>query len=87
MAQGRPDAIQFPIAAKAVKAVWKDLGAQPPAAVLARYYWRRIGGHVWGLTGLHIATKDLPTWFWSDFESASSSGPDALHKAAREGNH
>jgi hypothetical protein len=66
--QGRPDAIQFPTAAKAVKAEWKDLGAQPAPAVLARYHWRRIGGHVWGLTGLHIVTKDLPTWFWADFE-------------------
>ena len=68
VAERRPDAIQFPVDAKAVKAVWKDLGPRPPAAVLARYHWRRIGDHVWGLTGLHIVTKDLPTWFWADFE-------------------
>jgi hypothetical protein len=68
VSQSRPDAIQFPVTAKAVKAVWEDLGPRPPAAVLARYHWRRIGGHVWVLTGLHIATRDLPTWFWADFE-------------------
>jgi len=68
VSRGAPDAIQFPTAAKAVKAEWKDLGARPAPAILARYHWRRIGGHVWGLTGLHIVTKDLPTWFWADFE-------------------
>ncbi|HLK26923.1 MAG TPA: hypothetical protein VKT30_19890 [Caulobacteraceae bacterium] len=67
-AAGDPDAVRFPIGAKAVKAVWRDLGANPPAALLARYHWRRIGGRVFGLTGLHIATRDLPTWFWADFE-------------------
>jgi hypothetical protein len=63
-----PDWIKFPIGAKAVKADWKDLGQRPAAAVLARYHWRRIGGHDYGLTGLHIATRDLPNWFWADFE-------------------
>jgi hypothetical protein len=68
VAQRRPDLIQFPSAAKEVKAQWEDLGASPSAAKLARYHWRLIGGRYWVLTGLHIATKDLPNWFWADFE-------------------
>ncbi|HXQ11017.1 MAG TPA: hypothetical protein VN805_08485 [Caulobacteraceae bacterium] len=96
--QRRPDAIQFPVDAKAVKAVWKDLGPRPPPAVLARYHWRRIGSHVWGLTGLHIVTKDLPTWFWADFEhvddpippgepssDTTTRGPGALARGAVDG--
>ncbi|HLI65080.1 MAG TPA: hypothetical protein VKU90_01835 [Caulobacteraceae bacterium] len=69
------DFIRFPDQAKALKAVWKDLGTDPAPAVLARYHWRRIGGHVYGLSGLHIATRDLTTWFWADFEQVDDPLP------------
>ncbi|MFI4933152.1 MAG: hypothetical protein ACHP7N_00880 [Caulobacterales bacterium] len=64
--------LDFPAGAQEVKARWQDLGPAPPASKLARYHWRRIGGHYWVLTGFHIATKDLPNWFWADFEHVDS---------------
>jgi hypothetical protein len=64
----RPDLIQFPTGAQEIKADWLDLGATADPAELARYHWRRIGGHYWGLAALHLATKDLADWVWADFE-------------------
>ena len=64
----QPKLIQFPAAAQLVKAQWLDLGPAPAPARLARYHWRRIGGHDWGLVSLHLATKDLANWVWADFE-------------------
>jgi hypothetical protein len=64
----QPDLIQFPTATQVVKADWEDLGPGAAPDKLARYHWRRIGGHYWVLTGLHLATKDLADWVWADFE-------------------
>jgi hypothetical protein len=38
-----------------------------------RYHWTTFkdqegNEQLWGLTGLHITTKDLPNWFWTTFE-------------------
>ena len=59
----------FPANAQVVKAVWARIREQDKP----RYHWRTAlsakGKHeVWGLTGLHLMAKDLPTWFWCDFE-------------------
>src|SRR5712672_205617 len=58
---------------KEVKAKWvKITEADKP-----RYHWRTLQrrnpdgtpvAEIWGLAGMHILTKDLPNWFWSDFE-------------------
>lgn len=40
-----------------------------------RYHWREITRsnetkQLWGLTAIHIMTRDSPNWFWCDFEHA-----------------
>jgi hypothetical protein len=69
-----PRAISFDLESKEVKAKWVKLTNE---ADKQRYHWRNIehvddAGNkvteVWGLSGLHIVTKDLPMWFWTDFE-------------------
>ena len=67
-------AISFDLESKEVKAKWVKLANE---ADKQRYHWRTIevtnaAGNkvkeVWGLSGFHIVTKDLPMWFWTDFE-------------------
>jgi hypothetical protein len=69
-----PRAISFDLDSKEVKAKWIKLANE---ADKQRYHWRNIevvnaAGNrvreVWGLSGFHIVTKDLPMWFWTDFE-------------------
>jgi hypothetical protein len=61
--------ISFPQQAKEIKAQWRRIDV----ADKARYHWaeiKRSDGAVvtFGLTALHITTKDLPNWFWATFE-------------------
>jgi hypothetical protein len=76
--------IKFPIGSKEIKAYWVVISeADKP-----RYHWtetEREGQKViFGLTALHIMSKDTPTWFWSTFEHVdnehiwSSVYPDAF---------
>ncbi|MGK9264150.1 hypothetical protein KXS15_24805 [Sinorhizobium meliloti] len=61
--------LTFPAAAKAVKAQWRRIrDVDKP-----RYHWTIVETasgerQAWGLTALHITTKDLPNWFWATFE-------------------
>jgi hypothetical protein len=61
--------ITFPVPAKEVKAQWREIAeAQKP-----RYHWAALkmpdgSTKIFGLTALHITTKDLPNWFWATFE-------------------
>jgi hypothetical protein len=61
--------LNFPPNAKLVKARWRTIDeSQKP-----RYHWAEVtlpngSREVWGLTALHILTKDLPNWFWATFE-------------------
>ncbi len=66
--------LQFDLMSKEVKAKWVKLEND---ADKDRYHWRMIDvpqddgttkAEVWGLSGLHIITKDVPQWFWTDFE-------------------
>jgi hypothetical protein len=63
-----PGIIQFPKAAKEVKANWVKMEKGKEAEDKKRYHWRQVGNDVYKLTGFHIITKDLPAWFWTDFE-------------------
>ena len=62
-------AVQFGKNAKEVKAQWRQISeADKP-----RYHWTEIVAadgtrKLYGLTALHIITKDLPNWFWATFE-------------------
>jgi hypothetical protein len=73
-ASKNPRAISFDLDSKEVKAKWIKLTNE---ADKQRYHWRNIDvvneagnkvREVWGLSGFHIVTKDLPMWFWTDFE-------------------
>ena len=61
--------IRFPAASTEVKAKWRPIAdADRP-----RYHTvevRQADGttRLYGLTALHIVTKDLPSWFWATFE-------------------
>jgi hypothetical protein len=70
---GNLDAIKFDPASKEVKAKWIKIAESDKP----RYHWRSVQrrdaagnttAEIWGLAGLHILTKDLPNWFWADFE-------------------
>jgi hypothetical protein len=61
--------LNFPPNAKLVKASWRtiDVSDKP------RYHWAEITRangtkEVFGLSALHVLTKDLPNWFWATFE-------------------
>lgn len=60
--------IDFGLDAKEVKAQWREIGE----ADKARYHWAEIlrdgETKTYGLTALHVTTKDLPNWFWATFE-------------------
>lgn len=61
--------ISFPSRAKEIKAQWRQISeADKP-----RYHWTALKTpdgqeRIYGLTALHITTKDLPNWLWATFE-------------------
>jgi hypothetical protein len=67
VSSGRP--FSFPPGAKEVKAKWRPI----EAVERSRYHTVQITAadgstRLYGLTALHIVSKDLPTWFWATFE-------------------
>jgi hypothetical protein len=92
-----PELIEFPAGAQEVKAKWKQISeADKP-----RYHWRTLTlngeTQIYGLTGLHIITRDLPNWFWASFEQvdtekdaelpsvdSTTRGPNATKRAGTE---
>lgn len=69
--------ITFPLNAKEIKAQWRVISDNDKP----RYYWIEAAtdvfpdGKVFGLTSLHITTKDLPNWFWTTFEHVDNKNP------------
>lgn len=70
---GNRDVIQFDLDSKEIKAKWVRIEETDKP----RYHWRTntithpdgtTTTELWGLSGLHIITRDLPNWFWTDFE-------------------
>jgi hypothetical protein len=65
----KPEKIDVPAASQEIKAKWVRIREEDKP----RYHWRALRGkdgqtQIWGLSALHITTKDLQDWFWSDFE-------------------
>lgn len=61
--------VSFPVGTIEVKAMWRPIAA----AEKSRYHTvevRQPDGttRLYGLTALHLVTKDLPNWFWATFE-------------------
>jgi hypothetical protein len=68
-------AVTFPSWAREVKAKWRPIDA----AEAARYHTVTITladgtRRLFGLTALHIVSKDLPQWFWATFEQVDNPG-------------
>lgn len=64
--------ISFPPEAMEVKAQWRKI--DPKDAAQFHVAKVKIGSEeeTWGLTALHITTKEVPNWFWATFEHKSN---------------
>jgi hypothetical protein len=68
---GKP--VRFPYGAREVKAKWRPIGE----AERGRYHTMSVrfadgSSKLYGLTALHIISKDLPHWFWATFEQVEN---------------
>ena len=75
----RNENLDFPLEAMETKAQWRRI----EVAQAGRYHTARTTNEdgteqLWGLTSLHITTKDLPNWFWATFEHKDNPGIDAV---------
>jgi hypothetical protein len=67
--------VNFPATSTEVKAKWRPIEASEKS----RYHTVevRLGDgrtRLFGLTALHVVTKDLPNWFWATFEQVDNPG-------------
>jgi hypothetical protein len=75
--------IEFPTTAKEIKAQWRQI--EDTEQEKSRYHWAKgSDGKIYGLTALHIITKDLPNWFWATFEHVDNKLP--ANAGGRPGN-
>ena len=70
----------FPKASMEIKAQWRPI--KPADA--SHYHTAKVieNGQekVWGLTALHITTKELPNWFWATFEHKDNPAREGVLK-------
>jgi hypothetical protein len=71
--------LNFPPNAKEIKAEWRTIDPSEKP----RYHWTEVvrtdgSREVWGLSALHIITKDLPNWFWATFEHIDTKPPNPV---------
>jgi hypothetical protein len=65
---GTKPPLSFPVDSIEVKAAWVKFKASDVAAGKdKRFYVTEYKGDKYGLTSLHIITKDIPNWFWCTF--------------------
>ncbi|WP_454746409.1 hypothetical protein [Ciceribacter selenitireducens] len=57
-------AVKFRENSKEIKAQWREIDPKDETKFHSCHY----NGKIYGLTALHIITKDLPNWFWATFE-------------------
>ena len=61
--------VSFPAATTEVKAKWRPItAAEKPRYHTVEIRQRDGTTRLYGLTALHVVTKDLPDWFWATFE-------------------
>ena len=69
--------VEFPVGTINVKAAWRQFTPEEiKAGKPARYYTTEQNGEVWGLTGFHMTTKDIPNWLWATFEHVDNPPPE-----------
>ena len=69
--------VEFPVGTINVKAAWRQFTPEEiKAGKPARYYTAEQDGKVWGLTGFHITSKDIPNWLWATFEHVDNPPPE-----------
>jgi hypothetical protein len=80
--------INLPIAAREIKSAWKLLSPRPIDKILPgdldqfrkRYHSTTLlhegKTYIYGLSALHITTKDLPNWVWTTFEHEENPTPE-----------
>lgn len=78
----RGENVAFELDTKEIKAQWRPIAADRAG----RYHTAKTTDdageeQLWGLTALHITTKDLPNWFWATFEHEDNPGIDAVVKS------
>ncbi|HEV8353027.1 MAG TPA: hypothetical protein VGR24_02385 [bacterium] len=70
-AQAGDFTVAFPINGIETKAIWVEINVRDKP----RYHWNYASdGRLYGLTALHIMTKDIPAWFWATFEHVDNIG-------------
>ena len=67
--------VDFPVNSKEIKAAWKKLGEND---IPDTYHTHEFNGALWGLTALHITTKDLPNWVWATWEHKDNPQREAI---------
>lgn len=70
--------VDFPRDAMEIKAQWRELGDEGSVGsdTLRKYHFAIFNKKVYGLSGLHITTKDIPNWFWATFEHVDNPPPE-----------
>ncbi len=65
--------LSFPVDSMEVKAAWIELTPELlQGGAEKRYYTADYDGKKYGLSSLHIITKDVPNWFWCTFHHKES---------------
>ena len=77
--------LHFPVGAKEVKAQWRQISVEDKP----RYRWAEFKNRdgsiqLYGLTSLHITTKDIPNWFWATFEHVDNPPGRARKRGRRQ---
>jgi hypothetical protein len=66
---GQKNPIAFPLGAKEIKAEWQPIDSKSRSKYHTLELRTANGGtRLYGLTALHVLSKDLPNWFWATFE-------------------
>jgi hypothetical protein len=66
-------AISFPYGAREIKAKWRPISPGESSRYQTTLVTLADGTQrLYGLTALHIASKDLPNWFWATFEQVDN---------------
>lgn len=74
----RGESPSFPVEAREIKAQWRRIRADQRSRYHARKLVRNGAEEWWGLTSLHITTKDIPNWVWATFEHRENPGREAV---------